>query len=240
MFPIHIWISIFDDCMIIFLRIITLSFQSHQICILSASLVMAWNRDGLSCILYYLYRWWTLTHPAWLVYSYEMFFIFSELSRNRPQGSVTAIEKTVTDHVVADRTVKQRMTAGAVISLNQTLTSGLRRQLVTTHVTGSRDLSLMTHRGEALVATFMRRPDAAKRTFMRHRGRDHRILIRLHKDQKRFMHRRVQNLMIRTHHLDAKNCVSWWEIKQSAQTMTSGGIPGKQTIDLLSLIFWLF
>ena len=36
-------------CMIIFLRILILSFQSHQICILSVGLGMAWNRDGLSC-----------------------------------------------------------------------------------------------------------------------------------------------------------------------------------------------
>ena len=36
--------------MIIFLRIIILSFQSHQIRILSAGLGMAWNRDGLSWI----------------------------------------------------------------------------------------------------------------------------------------------------------------------------------------------
>ena len=34
--------------MIIFLRII-LNFQSHQICILSAVLGMAWNREWLSC-----------------------------------------------------------------------------------------------------------------------------------------------------------------------------------------------
>ena len=37
-------------CMKIFLRIIILSFQSHQIRILSAGLGMTWNRDGLSCI----------------------------------------------------------------------------------------------------------------------------------------------------------------------------------------------
>ena len=36
-------------CMMIFLRIIILSFQSQQTCILSAGLGMAWNRDGLSC-----------------------------------------------------------------------------------------------------------------------------------------------------------------------------------------------
>ena len=36
-------------CMIIFLRIIILSFQSHQLRILSAGLVMAWNRGGLFC-----------------------------------------------------------------------------------------------------------------------------------------------------------------------------------------------
>ena len=35
-------------CMIIFLRIIILSFQSHQIRTLSAGLRMAWNRAGLS------------------------------------------------------------------------------------------------------------------------------------------------------------------------------------------------
>ena len=35
--------------MIIFLRIIILSFQSHQTHILSASLGMAWNWYGLSC-----------------------------------------------------------------------------------------------------------------------------------------------------------------------------------------------
>ena len=34
-------------CMIIFLRIIIISFQSHQIRILSLGLGMAWNRDGL-------------------------------------------------------------------------------------------------------------------------------------------------------------------------------------------------
>ena len=36
--------------MILFLRIIILSFQSHQICILSTGLGKAWNWDGLSCI----------------------------------------------------------------------------------------------------------------------------------------------------------------------------------------------
>ena len=36
-------------CMIIFLRIIILSFQSHQTRILNAGLGMARNRDGLSC-----------------------------------------------------------------------------------------------------------------------------------------------------------------------------------------------
>ena len=36
-------------CMIIFLRIIILSFRSHQTRILSAGLGMAWIRDGLSC-----------------------------------------------------------------------------------------------------------------------------------------------------------------------------------------------
>ena len=35
-------------CMIIFLRIIILTFQSHQTSILSAALGMAWNRYGLS------------------------------------------------------------------------------------------------------------------------------------------------------------------------------------------------
>jgi len=37
-------------CMIIFLMIIILSFQSHQTRILSAGLGMSWNRYGLSCI----------------------------------------------------------------------------------------------------------------------------------------------------------------------------------------------
>ena len=37
-------------CMLIFLRIIILSFQSHQIRILSTGLGMAWNPDGLYCI----------------------------------------------------------------------------------------------------------------------------------------------------------------------------------------------
>ena len=37
-------------CMIIFLRIIILSFQSHQTRILNAGLGMAWNRYGLSWI----------------------------------------------------------------------------------------------------------------------------------------------------------------------------------------------
>ena len=37
-------------CMTICLRIIILSFQSHQTRILSAGLGMAWNRYGLSCI----------------------------------------------------------------------------------------------------------------------------------------------------------------------------------------------
>jgi hypothetical protein len=36
-------------CMIIFLRIIILNFQSHQIRILSVGLGMAWNRGGVSC-----------------------------------------------------------------------------------------------------------------------------------------------------------------------------------------------
>ena len=36
-------------CMIIFLRIIILSFQSHQTRILSAGFGMAWNRDRLTC-----------------------------------------------------------------------------------------------------------------------------------------------------------------------------------------------
>ena len=36
-------------CMILFWRSIHLSFQSHQMCILSAGLGMARNRDGLSC-----------------------------------------------------------------------------------------------------------------------------------------------------------------------------------------------
>ena len=36
-------------CMIIFLRIMILSFQSHQTRILTAGLGMAWNRHGLSC-----------------------------------------------------------------------------------------------------------------------------------------------------------------------------------------------
>ena len=36
-------------CMLIFLRIIVLSFQSHQTRILSAGLGMAWNQYGLSC-----------------------------------------------------------------------------------------------------------------------------------------------------------------------------------------------
>ena len=36
-------------CMIIFIRIIILSFQSHQNCILNAGLGMAWSRYGLSC-----------------------------------------------------------------------------------------------------------------------------------------------------------------------------------------------
>ena len=36
-------------CMIIFLRRIHLSFQSHQTRILNAGLGMAWNREGLSC-----------------------------------------------------------------------------------------------------------------------------------------------------------------------------------------------
>ena len=37
-------------CMIIFLRKIILSFQSHQTRILNAGLGMAWNRQGLSCL----------------------------------------------------------------------------------------------------------------------------------------------------------------------------------------------
>ena len=37
-------------CIILFLMIIILSFQSHQIRMLSAGLGMAWNRYGLSCI----------------------------------------------------------------------------------------------------------------------------------------------------------------------------------------------
>ena len=37
-------------CILIFLRILILSFQSHQIRILSTGLGMAWNLDGLSCI----------------------------------------------------------------------------------------------------------------------------------------------------------------------------------------------
>ena len=43
-------------CMIIFLRIIILSYQRHQICLLSAVLGMAWNRDGLSCIKFILQK----------------------------------------------------------------------------------------------------------------------------------------------------------------------------------------
>ena len=39
-------------CMIIFLRIIILGFQSHQTLILTAGLGMAWNRYGLSCIVH--------------------------------------------------------------------------------------------------------------------------------------------------------------------------------------------
>ena len=38
-------------CIILFLMIIILSFQSHQIRMLSAGLGMAWNRYGLSCIM---------------------------------------------------------------------------------------------------------------------------------------------------------------------------------------------
>ena len=36
-------------CLLLFLRIIILGFQSHQTRILSAGLGMAWNRYGLSC-----------------------------------------------------------------------------------------------------------------------------------------------------------------------------------------------
>ena len=43
-------------CMIVFLRIIILSFQSHQTRILSAGLGMAWNRYGLS---------WTTSGATW-------------------------------------------------------------------------------------------------------------------------------------------------------------------------------
>ena len=39
-------------CIILFLMITILSFQSHQICMLSAGLGMAWNRYGLSCNLF--------------------------------------------------------------------------------------------------------------------------------------------------------------------------------------------
>ena len=42
---------------IILLRIILLSFQSHQIRILSAGLGMAWNRDGLSWNRFYFDLW---------------------------------------------------------------------------------------------------------------------------------------------------------------------------------------
>ena len=42
-------------CIILFLMIIILSFQSHQICMLSAGLGMAWNRYGLSCIDFYVH-----------------------------------------------------------------------------------------------------------------------------------------------------------------------------------------
>ena len=43
-------------CMIIFLRIIILSFQNHQTRILSAGLGMVWNRYGLSCIKVHIYE----------------------------------------------------------------------------------------------------------------------------------------------------------------------------------------
>ena len=39
-------------CIILFLMMIILSFQRHQIRMLSAGLGMAWNRYGLSCIMY--------------------------------------------------------------------------------------------------------------------------------------------------------------------------------------------
>ena len=51
-------------CMIIFLRIIILSFQSHQIRILSAGLGMAWNREWLSCTFFLLLRLFALFREA--------------------------------------------------------------------------------------------------------------------------------------------------------------------------------
>ena len=44
-------------CMIIFLMIIVLSFQSHQTRMLNAGLGMAWNWYGLSCIKGMYIRW---------------------------------------------------------------------------------------------------------------------------------------------------------------------------------------
>ena len=63
-------------CMIIFLRIIMLSFQSHQTRILSAGLGMAWNRYGLSWIVFFAYP----CFISKLLYNNMVFWIRNNIS----------------------------------------------------------------------------------------------------------------------------------------------------------------